>query len=368
MSQQQLEEITDNNFGTEGDHLLEVENFRTWFNTPRGQLRAVDGVTMTLDRGKTLGVVGESGSGKSVLIRSIMKILPGTAIQMGDIRFEGKSLSKMPKKETRKLFGNDISMVLQDPMTSLNPVVKIGRHITESLTYHLGISKDAAYQRALSLLNDVGIPEPKRRLAQYPYEMSGGMRQRVTIAIALACDPKLLLADEPTTALDVTVQQQILDLLLNLQRDRNMGMILVTHDLGVVAGRADEIAVMYAGHIVERAPTKVLFREMRHPYAEALVRSIPRIEYTSHTRMQAIPGRPPTVIDPPPGCQFAPRCRYAQEKCITETPPLMPTTTPGHDHACWFPVGTPEGEAALERNLRSGTTAAGRSLMQEEVA
>jgi len=365
---QKLEEMTEAGSRAQSDHLLEISNWRTWFNTPRGQLRAVDDISLTLDRGKTLGIVGESGSGKSVLIRSIMKILPGTAIQQGEIVFEGRDLSKVPKNEARKLFGHEISMVLQDPMTSLNPVVKIGRHITESLTYHLGLNKDAAYQRAISLMNDVGIPEPKRRLAQYPYEMSGGMRQRVTIAIALACDPKLLLADEPTTALDVTVQQQILDLLLKLQTERNMGMILVTHDLGVVAGRADEIAVMYAGHIVEKAPTKVLFREMRHPYAEALMRSIPRIEFASHTRMQAIPGRPPTIIDPPPGCPFAPRCRYAQPKCITETPPLMPTTTPGHEHACWFPVGTPEGAAALERNLRSGQTAAGRSLSQEEVA
>src|SRR4051812_14010766 len=248
---QKLEEMTEAGSRAQSDHLLEISNWRTWFNTPRGQLRAVDDISLTLDRGKTLGIVGESGSGKSVLIRSIMKILPGTAIQQGEIVFEGRDLSKVPKNEARKLFGHEISMVLQDPMTSLNPVVKIGRHITESLTYHLGLNKDAAYQRAISLMNDVGIPEPKRRLAQYPYEMSGGMRQRVTIAIALACDPKLLLADEPTTALDVTVQQQILDLLLNLQRDRNMGMILVTHHPGVVAGRADEIAVMYAGHIVE---------------------------------------------------------------------------------------------------------------------
>ena len=259
-------------------------------------------------------------------------------------------------------------MVFQDPMTSLNPVVKIGRHITESLVHHLGLSQDAATQRAMSLMDAVGIPEAARRLQQYPYEMSGGMRQRVTIAIALACDPKLLLADEPTTALDVTVQQQILDLLVTLQRERNMAMILVTHDLGVVAGRADDIAVMYAGHIIEMAPTKVLFREMRHPYTEALVESIPRIEYASHTRLRAIPGRPPTVIDPPPGCSFAPRCRYAQPKCITETPPLMPSTTPGHLHACWFPVGTPEGAAALTRNMEAGTTAAGRPLTEEDVA
>jgi len=354
--------------GPGSEHLLVVEDMRTYFDTPRGHLRAVDGVSFSLERGRTLGIVGESGSGKSVLSRSIMNLLPRTAITGGTVLFEGRDVREMPAEEGRRLMGREIAMVLQDPMTSLNPVVRIGRHITESLRYHLGMSKDEAINRSLDLMNQVGIPEPRARLHQYPHEMSGGMRQRVTIAIALSCEPKLLLADEPTTALDVTVQQQILDLLLSLQEDRQMGMTLVTHDLGVVAGRADDIAVMYAGRIVEKAPTKVLFREMRHPYTEALVESIPRTEYLSHTRLRAIPGRPPVVIDPPPGCSFAPRCRYAQPRCLEETPTLVPAPTPGHLHACFYPAGTSEGEDALSRNRREGTTAAGRVLSQEDVA
>jgi peptide/nickel transport system ATP-binding protein len=349
-------------------NFLEVQDLRTYFTTPRGVLRAVDGVNFTLDRGRTLGIVGESGSGKSVPSRSIMNLLPPTAITGGKIFFQGQDVRAMPPEAGRKMMGRHMAMVLQDPMTSLNPVVRVGRHITESLEYHLGMSKEQAQSRAVDLLNQVGIPEPERRLAQHPHELSGGMRQRVTIAIALACDPQLLLADEPTTALDVTVQQQILDLLVTLRHEHNMAMTLVTHDLGVVAGRTDDIIVMYAGKVVEKAPTKTLFKEMRHPYTEALLESIPRVEYKSHTRLRAIPGRPPVVIDPPPGCAFAPRCRYAQPKCLQETPPLMPSPTPGHFHACFFPVGTDEGKDALAKNMKEGTTAAGRSLAQEDIA
>ncbi len=220
----------------------------------------------------------------------------------------------------------------------------------QPLLHHLDITKKYARELALSLLSSVGIPEPERRMGQYPHEMSGGMRQRVMIAIAIACGPKLLLADEPTTALDVTVQAQILDLLEKEQRERYMAMILVTHDLGVVAGRADAIAVMYAGRIVEIAPTRVLFSSMRMPYTEALMRSIPRISEASHTRLHAISGRPPELVDPPPGCRFAPRCDYVQDRCWKEEPPLIPGDDPGHSYRCWFPVGTPEGEAALARN------------------
>jgi peptide/nickel transport system ATP-binding protein len=242
-------------------------------------------------------------------------------------------------------------MVFQDPMTSLNPVMKIGRQLTEGLRYHLDIPKDEAAQQALQLLDSVGIPDAKRRLEQYPHELSGGMRQRVTIAIALACGPKLLIADEPTTALDVTVQAQILNLLAAQQRERHMAMVLVTHDLGVVAGRTDEIAVMYAGQIVEKAPTRTLFTHVRMPYTEALLKSIPKLEQPSHTRLQIIGGRPPDLISPPRGCRFAPRCPYAQPKCHAEQPPLIEAETPGHVFRCWFPVGTEAGRDALERNL-----------------
>ena len=348
--------------GTAGtEPLLVVDDLKTWFNSPRGVVHAVDGVSFTLRRGLTIGVVGESGSGKTVLSRSVMNLLPrrSAILAGGEVRFEGRNLRALPTAQLRDLWGVEMAMVFQDPMTSLNPVVKIGRQITESLEYHLDLDRKAARQTAVELLRSVGIPEPRRRLDEYPHQMSGGMRQRVTIAIALACGPKLLIADEPTTALDVTVQKQILDLLAAQQRERDMAMMLITHDLGVVAGRTDEIAVMYAGRIVEKAPTRVLFREMRHPYTEALLNSIPRLEYPSHTRLQAISGRPPDLVNPPVGCRYAPRCRNAQERCLVEDPPLAPREREDHVFACFFPAGTPDGAEALERNLRAGRTAAG---------
>ncbi|HEX5613757.1 MAG TPA: ABC transporter ATP-binding protein [Acidimicrobiia bacterium] len=336
--------------------LLEVDGVKTHFRTERGVVRAVDGVSFRLERGKTLGVVGESGSGKSVLSRSIMGLLPRhNVIRDGSIRFEGREIANLSTKQMQEFWGTQMAMVFQDPMTSLNPVMKVGRQITESLQYHLDVSKDFARDTAEALLASVGIPEPRRRLNEFPHQMSGGMRQRVTIAIALACGPKLLFADEPTTALDVTVQAQILDLLASQQRERFMAMILVTHDLGVVAGRADDIAVMYAGRIVEKAPTRVLFTEMRHPYSEALLKSIPKLADPSHTRLQAIGGRPPDLVNPPPGCKFAPRCPYAQPQCREEEPPLVEHGTSGHEFACWFPVGTPEGREALARNQAAGS-------------
>jgi len=339
----------------EGELLLDVEDLRTSFSTPRGMVRAVDGVSFSIDRGQTLGIVGESGSGKTVLSRSIMGLLPAHNVERGgQVRFEGQELTGLPSSEMRHIWGVEIAMVFQDPMTSLNPVMRIGRQITEGLRYHLGQSAGEARENAVALLQSVGIPEPERRMRQYAHELSGGMRQRVTIAIALACGPKLLLADEPTTALDVTVQAQILNLLQEKQRERFMAMILVTHDLGVVAGRTDEIAVMYAGKIVEKASTAVLFTQMRMPYTEALMRSIPRVEDHSHTRLLAITGRPPDLVNPPPGCRFAPRCPYAQERCTVEEPPLLLGDTEDHAFACWYPVGTKEGQAALERNLSAG--------------
>jgi oligopeptide/dipeptide ABC transporter ATP-binding protein len=322
--------------------LLEVDDLKTWFHTAGGVVHAVDGVSFTLERGRTLAIVGESGSGKTVLSRSIMGLLPGRGVERsGSVRYEGRELVGVPESELRKVWGPQIAMVFQDPMTSLNPVVRIGRQITESMEHHLDISGKEARVRALSLLASVRIPDPERRMREYPHQLSGGMRQRVSIAIALACGPLLLIADEPTTALDVTVQAQILDLLARQQEERFMAMILVTHDLGVVAGRADEIAVMYAGQIVERAPTRALFADVKMPYTEALLRSIPRIEEPSHRRLAAIGGRPPVLVDPPEGCRFAPRCPYVQDKCREQAPPLREATTAGHVYRCWFPIGTP---------------------------
>ena len=318
--------------------ILEVDDLNVSFTTSRGNVRAVQGVSLTLEQGKTLGVVGESGSGKTVLSRAIMGLLPRlSAVQTGSVRYNGTEILNAPNDQLRKLWSTHIAMVFQDPMTSLNPVQRIGHQITEPLRVHLKLSKGEAKETALSLLMQVGIPSPVERYAAYPAQLSGGMRQRVMIAIALACAPRLLLADEPTTGLDVTVQAQILDLLSHLQRDRDMAMILVTHDLGVVATRTDEIIVMYAGNVVERAPTPVLFKSMAMPYTEALLKSIPRIANPSHSRLVAIEGRPPDLIHPPAGCPFSPRCPYAQEKCHREKPPLV-EAAPGHSYACWYPL------------------------------
>ena len=336
---------------TQTGTLLEVEDLKTSFRTDAGFVKAVDGVSFTLDRGKTIGIVGESGSGKTILSRSVMGLLPRRNVERsGRVVFEGQEIGDLAPPAMREIWGTEMAMIFQDPMTSLNPVMKIGRQITESLVYHLDMSKKDARDTAQRLLTSVGIPEPARRLDEYPHQLSGGMRQRVTIAIALACGPTILFADEPTTALDVTVQAQILDLLQAEQQDRNMSMVLVTHDLGVVAGRTDEIAVMYAGKIVEKAPTKSLFANVRHPYTEALLKSIPKLENRSHTRLEVIAGRPPNLINTPPGCRFAPRCPYAQDRCREEEPPLQESEIPGHTFACFYPVGSPEGAEALARN------------------
>jgi peptide/nickel transport system ATP-binding protein len=340
--------------------LLELRDVTTHFKTPRGLVRAVDGVSFTLERGKALGIVGESGSGKTILSRSIMGLLPprGT-VRGGSIKFEGREIGNLDRKAMRSVWGKEMAMIFQDPMTSLNPVMKIGRQIAEPLQIHLGMTKQNALATAERLLQDVRIPEPKRRLEQYPHEMSGGMRQRIMIAIALACGPTALFADEPTTALDVTVQAQILDLLGEQRRDRNMSLVLVTHDLGVVAGHTDEIAVMYGGKLVEKASTRGLFANMKMPYTEALLMSIPKLDDPSHTRLNAIAGRPPDLVNPPKGCRFAPRCPYASEKCVNEEPPLIPTAEdPQHLYACWYPVGSPEYFEAKARNqARTADTA-----------
>jgi peptide/nickel transport system ATP-binding protein len=349
--------MSDTRFGESsyGGPLLEVENLGTSFGTDRGLVRAVDGVSLTLERGKTLGIVGESGSGKTVLARSIMNLLPKRGLERsGSVRFEGNEIIELPADAMRRYWGAQLSMIFQDPMTSLNPVMKIGNQITEAIREHLDVTVDYAQDLAESLLASVRIPEPKARLSEYPHQLSGGMRQRVCIAVALACGPKLLFADEPTTALDVTVQAQVLDLIARQQAERFMAMILVTHDLGVVAGRAERVAVMYAGRIVEQAPTSVLFADMKMPYSEALLASIPKLDQHSHVRLATIPGRPPDLVHPPVGCKFAPRCPYVQDRCLEEEPPLRPGPKPGHEFRCWFPVGTPEGKEALARNEREG--------------
>jgi peptide/nickel transport system ATP-binding protein len=347
-----------------GAPLLEVRDLTTSFDTPRGVLHAVDHVSLTLEEGRTLGIVGESGSGKSVLVRSILNLVTSrNASHSGSVQYRGVELRGLSVKEMTHVWGLEVAMVFQDPMTSLNPTLKIGAQLEESLWYHLGLRRGPLRETAVALLRSVGIPDPAGKMGAFPHELSGGMRQRVTIAIALACGPKLLVADEPTTALDVTVQKQILGLLHRQQRERAMGLILVTHDFGVVAGRTDEIAVMYAGEIVERAPTHTLFRNHRHPYTQALLQSIPRMSNEPHQRLSVVRGQPPDLVDLPAGCRFAPRCRRAQEACLTERPRLVPDTDVlGHEYACFFPVGTDEGDAAAARNVDAGETAAGLEI------
>jgi oligopeptide/dipeptide ABC transporter ATP-binding protein len=318
--------------------LLKIDNMSVSFATPRGNLRAVNDVTIELLKGESLGVVGESGSGKTVLSRATMGLLPGTATRTGTITYNGQVISELPKDEVRELWGTGMAMIFQDPMTALNPVRRIGAQLTESLTVRLGMDKKAAKLKAIELLKRVRIPDPESMLRKFPYQLSGGMRQRIMIAIAVSCEPELLFADEPTTALDVTVQAQVLDLITELRKESNMAMILVTHDLGVVAGHTDKIAVMYAGDVVEYAPTRQLFSNMKMPYTEALLKSIPRLETPTGSRLPVIEGRLPDPTKNEPGCPFANRCPYVTDKCRAEKPPL---TNAGNNHyyRCWFPIG-----------------------------
>ena len=325
--------------------LLSMHEIAVHFDTPFGRLRAVDGVDLELGHGRTLGIVGESGSGKSVLSRTIMGLWPSNA-HLGvnsRILLNGQDLLSMSERQLRGIRGPEVSMIFQDPMTSLNPVMTVGRQIAEGPIKHLGKSRSEARHLAIELLSAVGIPQPEERIRAYPHQLSGGMRQRVAIAMALACEPKLLIADEPTTALDVTVQAEILDLLGRQTRERHMAMILITHDLGVVAGRTDDVAVMYAGKVVERGATRQLFSDMRMPYTEALLKSIPRLDDPPHKRLATVGGRPPSLIDPPTGCRFAARCPYADAACEASEPVLEPAMDQGHLFACHKPIG---GEVA----------------------
>jgi peptide/nickel transport system ATP-binding protein len=327
-----------------GDLLLEVDDLRTVFHTPRGDVAAVDGVSLRLNAGETLGIVGESGSGKSILGRTLMGLVTSgpTTTVTGSVRLDGQDVHALNVRDRRRLWGPKVAMVFQDPMTSLNPVKKIGAHLTEPLRLHQGLGRRAAREHAVELLRQVGIPEPSRRMGQYPHELSGGMRQRVVIAMALSCSPELLIADEPTTALDVTVQKQILDLLARLSAERHMAVILVSHDLGAVVGRTDRVAVMYAGRVAETSGTSEVFAHPLHPYSEALIASIPKLEAPPHTVLRTIEGRPPNMAAPPPGCRFAPRCPHAQDLCRIELPLLRNHRTVADDvehlAACHLPL------------------------------
>ena len=319
--------------------LLEVDDLKTYFYTRDGIVRAVDGVSFTVYPGETLAVVGESGCGKSVTSLSILRLIaaPPGKIVNGRLMFQGRDLLGLTEDEMRRVRGNEISMIFQEPMTSLNPVLTIGRQIAEALVLHRGMKCKAALERAVEMLTLVNIPEAARRIEQYPHQLSGGMRQRVMIAMALACNPRLLIADEPTTALDVTIQAQILDLMRGLKEKTGAAIVLITHDLGVVAEMAQRVVVMYAGRKVEEAAVDDLFAHPRHPYTEGLLKSIPRLEHAQaagHLRLAEIPGMVPSLKEEIGGCLFAPRCDYATERCRREYPPLE-EEAPGHFAACW---------------------------------
>ncbi len=318
------------------EKLLEIKDERLSFFTPAGEVKALNGVSFSMEEGEVLGIVGESGSGKSVTAYSVMGLTayPGKLIG-GTINFNGHQIDKMSEKEMRKIRGNEVSIIFQDPMTSLNPVYTIGNQITEVICLHTGKSKKEAHDRAKELLVLVGINEPAKRLKQYPHELSGGMRQRVMIAIALACEPKLLIADEPTTALDVTIQAQILELMQELRKKLGMSIIMITHDLGVVASMCERIAVMYAGHIVEYGTADEIFYEPKHEYTKGLIRSIPKLNVQETERLIPIEGQPVDLLNPPAGCPFAPRCANCMKICLREMPPKTELSDT-HYSQCWL--------------------------------
>jgi oligopeptide/dipeptide ABC transporter ATP-binding protein len=316
--------------------LLDVRDLHTEFRTGAGVVRAVDGVSYTVEQGETVAIVGESGSGKSVGALSILRLIPDPPgrITRGQVLFLGRDLMSLPDAQMRAVRGGDIGMVFQEPMTSLNPVLSIGRQITETVEQHRGADRAAAHRRAIELLGLVGLADPARRLKQYPHELSGGMRQRVMIAIAIACDPKLIIADEPTTALDVTIQAQILELMNGLTRRLNAALIIITHNLGVVARYAKRVNVMYAGRIVESGPATAIYHNPRHPYTMALLQSVPRLDRPRRARLDPVDGQPPDLTRLDEGCAFRPRCRFAIDACTKTRPPLEPVAPAGHRSAC----------------------------------
>jgi len=323
------------------DLLLDIKGLETQFKTPDGIVHAVNGVSFGLKEGETLGVVGESGCGKSVTMLSILGLIasPPGKVVAGEALFFGQDLLKMPKEELRHIRGAQIAMIFQDPMTSLNPVLTIGRQIEEPLMIHVGMTKNQARERAAELLGMVGIPNAKDRLSDYPHQYSGGMRQRVMIAMALSCSPQVLIADEPTTALDVTIQAQIMDLVKRLRSELGMTIVWITHDLGVVAGLAQRVIVMYGGLIIEEAPVNELFANPSHPYTIGLIGSLPRVDETKHSRLFSIDGQPPILYQKPQACPFAPRCKWVMERCWKENPALE-TIDNEHRLACWVDVKT----------------------------
>ncbi|WP_027308602.1 ABC transporter ATP-binding protein [Caloramator sp. ALD01] len=332
------------------ERLLEIKNLRTSFFTHVGEVQAVRGVSFHLDKGEAIGIVGESGSGKSITMMSVMRLLADNGkIVEGEILFEGRDLAKLPENEMQKVRGNEIGMIFQDPMTSLNPVLTVGDQLMEPLIKHKKMSKEEAFNRAVHMLELVGIPSPKSRMSQYPHEFSGGMRQRVMIAMALACEPKLLIADEPTTALDVTIQAQILELMKDLKQKINTSIILITHDLGVVADLCSRINVMYGGLIAETGSTRDIFYNPKHPYTWGLLNSVPNPKNLVKERLKPIDGQPPDLLKPPAGCPFAPRCQYAMRICMTQRPPLFEIGE-GHKAACWLNhKDAPKVEAPIRR-------------------
>lgn len=317
-------------------NMLEVNNLKTSFYTQFGEVQAVGGVSFSLEYGKVLGIVGESGCGKSVTMMSIMKLLDDNGkVKEGQVTFEGRDMVNISEDDICKIRGNEISMIFQDPMTSLNPLMTIGNQIMEPLRLHKKMSKEEAYKKAIDLLALVGIPSPKSRMKQYPHEFSGGMRQRVMIAMALSCSPKLLIADEPTTALDVTIQAQILEIMKDIKNKLNTSIILITHDLGVVADICDNINVMYGGLIIEKGNTRDIFYKSRHPYTWGLMESVPNPNTLIKKRLIPIDGQPPDLFNPPTGCPFYARCKYAMKLCKEQRPPLYKISE-GHEAACWL--------------------------------
>ena len=317
--------------------LLDIIGLRTEFRTGAGIVRAIDGVSYSVEAGETVAVVGESGSGKSVTALSVLRLIPDPPGQItaGQVMFDGRDLLTLSEEGMRDIRGGEIGMVFQEPMTSLNPVLTIGRQITETLEQHRGLDRAAAARRAEDLLVQVGIADPTRRLKQYPHQLSGGMRQRVMIAIALACDPKLIIADEPTTALDVTIQAQILELMKALSRDHGIALVIITHNLGVVARYADRVNVMYAGRIVESGPAAQIYHDPRHPYTVALLRSVPRLDRPREARLEPVEGQPPDLTKLDAGCAFRPRCRVSDSDCAMSRPVLRPVGALGHSAACF---------------------------------